>query len=254
MASGEDLPLPLKLAPSWADGASPSLTVAPPRQRMGGAAAASPARNGARHERHLQRRDSSGGEGSGRPAQRQAEALSAGASRALKAELSVTRAELRAAASELSQAQLSLRCCFASWATPFAFVSWHAPCFWWEGSLAPLCRYFPFLASLESVLRTCMRRMRRGGCMRLLRTCSGAWACRGKDREVAMLRAALQERDARLAAGKGELRAAQRELLDKDAELLSAYERLTQARAAKGFSSEKGLQPGMQRQFPNAQM
>ena len=51
-----------------------------------------------------------------------------------------------------------------------------------------------------------------------------------------MLRAALLERDTRLAAGKGELRAAQQELLDKDAELLSAYERLTQARPARVVS------------------
>ena len=45
-----------------------------------------------------------------------------------------------------------------------------------------------------------------------------------------MLRAALVERDSRLAAGKGELLRAQQELQDKDAELHAAYERLTQAR------------------------
>jgi septal ring factor EnvC (AmiA/AmiB activator) len=52
---------------------------------------------------------------------------------------------------------------------------------------------------------------------------------RGKDKEIALLRASLMDRDARLQASKAELLQARRDLQDKDEELQSAYSRLTQA-------------------------
>ena len=60
---------------------------------------------------------------------------------------------------------------------------------------------------------------------------SQVWlGCRGKERELTMLRAALAERDKRLAARARELLRARPALQDKDAELAAAYERLTQVR------------------------
>lgn len=52
---------------------------------------------------------------------------------------------------------------------------------------------------------------------------------RGKDKEIAMLRAALLERDGRLQSSKVELLQARMEVQDKDEELVSAYQRLTEA-------------------------
>lgn len=57
----------------------------------------------------------------------------------------------------------------------------------------------------------------------------GGRLCRGKDKEIALLRAALVERDGRLQAGRAELLQARMELQEKDEELVLAYQRLTEA-------------------------
>ncbi|BDA45628.1 hypothetical protein COCOBI_07-4150 [Coccomyxa sp. Obi] len=54
-------------------------------------------------------------------------------------------------------------------------------------------------------------------------------ALKGKDKEIALLRAALVERDGRLQAGRAELLQARMELQEKDEELVTAYQRLTEA-------------------------
>lgn len=57
----------------------------------------------------------------------------------------------------------------------------------------------------------------------------GGCPCRGKDKEIALLRAALVERDGRLQAGRAELLQARMQLQEKDEELVTAYQRLTEA-------------------------
>lgn len=57
----------------------------------------------------------------------------------------------------------------------------------------------------------------------------GGSRCRGKDKEIALLRAALVERDGRLQAGRAELLQARMQLQEKDEELVTAYQRLTEA-------------------------
>lgn len=121
MASGEDLPLPLKLSGGWADGAAPSLTVAPPRARNGraskGAAPTLPHAGGAgaaaARQQQLARQDGGNAGGAGGLATRQQAGggmQAAGASRTLRAELSMAKAELQARSSELTQSKASLRC------------------------------------------------------------------------------------------------------------------------------------------------